>query len=35
VQRPGHGLEPRFYVDDDVFARERVVTRWYLDRMSA
>jgi hypothetical protein len=28
-------LEPRSYVDDDVFARERVVTGWYLDRMSA
>jgi hypothetical protein len=24
VQRPGRGLEPRFYVDDDVFVRERV-----------
>jgi hypothetical protein len=30
VQRPGRGLEPRFYVDD-VFARERV----FADRMTA
>jgi hypothetical protein len=36
VQRPGRGLEPRFHVDDDVFARERVFAGlWSRDAVPA